>query len=56
MHTVFGIRGIKEKVDKFINELSTRYLAFNRYDSEKKVMKRAGKQDIRDIKIIKHGV
>ena len=36
MHLSFITRGHKEWVDKFINELSTRYLSFKWYNQEKK--------------------
>lgn len=36
MHTIFAIRGIKEDVERFINELSTRYLPFKMYNFDKK--------------------
>ena len=40
MHTIFGIRGIKHEVDRFINELATRYVAMNIYNFETKKLER----------------
>lgn len=36
MHLIFGIRGHKEYQDKFINELSTRYLPYKKYNPQSK--------------------
>ena len=38
MHTVFGIRGIKQDVENFIEELSTRYVSFKMFNEKAKKM------------------
>src|SRR3990167_1293119 len=40
MQIVFGLRGIKHEAEKFINELSTRYLPFKIYNKEKKQLEK----------------
>ena len=41
MHFIFATRGVLHQVNTFINELSTRYLPFKRYNPETMVMEDA---------------
>lgn len=40
MHFIFGTRGIKRDAERLIDELSTRYLPFNRYNPEIKQLEK----------------